>query len=336
VVERRSQDEHLGDLVVAVDGRLWCVRETASGDELVEVRPDGIQRILTATDGFLGSTRPLGKRVAWLRWDADRMPWDGTELLVAGRRSDGLAEIRRIAGGPEESVTQPCWGHDGRLWFASDRTGWWNLYTWAGGHRVPAAPMAADIAPPQWESGYPSFCPLPNGDAIMIVHDGPEHRLVVQHGSQARPIQTAYTSFKPYLAVADNELVGVGASPWRPPHVFALDWQQPGNQRVLAEPATTWPTRRLSLAESLRVPTSDGQTLRALQLGPQLPVVVDASVEGHGDPGLGIDHRLCAVVRRADDAQRDRHRVSTGVTRVRPSSVRTCAEASCLPITSSP
>jgi dipeptidyl aminopeptidase/acylaminoacyl peptidase len=294
VVERRSADEHLGDLVAA-GGRLWCVRETASGDELIEVLPDGTEQVVVATDGFLGSPRPQGGRLAWLRWDSDRMPWDGTEVLVAARRSDRLTDVRRVGGGRDESVTQPCWGGDGRLWFVSDRTGWWNLYTCTTGDPAPVAPMEADIAPPQWEAGYRSFCPLSNGGAAMIVHDGPDHRLVVHHGSQLRPIGTGYTSFKPYLAMAGNELVGVAASPSRSPHVFALDWQQPGTERVLAEPAPTWPTSRLSLPESLRLPTSDGLTLRALLYLPAgaatdwcAPLVVRA----HPGPTASVTNRL--------------------------------------------
>ena len=294
VVERRSVDEHLGDLVAA-NGRLWCVRETASGDELVEVRPDGTQGVLVAAEGFLGSPQPHGDRLAWLRWDADRMPWDGTELFVANRRSDGLTEVRRVAGGREESVTQPCWGPDGRLWFVSDRTGWWNLFTWAGEDLVAVAPVAADIAPPQWEAGYRSFCPLSTGGAVMIVHDGPEHRLVVQHGSSARSIETGYTSFKPYLAMAGNELVGVAASPTRPPHVFAVGWPEQSAVRVLAEPAPAWPTSRLSLPEPLQVATGNGQALRALVYPPAgaardwcAPLVVRA----HPGPTASVTNRL--------------------------------------------
>src|SRR5436190_20375968 len=52
-LERRD-DERYGDLA-ARDGRLWCVRESAVGDELVEIGPGGEVRVLTRTDGFLGS-----------------------------------------------------------------------------------------------------------------------------------------------------------------------------------------------------------------------------------------------------------------------------------------
>ena len=46
-----------------------------------------------------------------------------------GLAADGrLAEPRRVAGGPGESIFQPEWSPDGALDFVSDRTGWWNLY----------------------------------------------------------------------------------------------------------------------------------------------------------------------------------------------------------------
>jgi dipeptidyl aminopeptidase/acylaminoacyl peptidase len=294
VVERRTEDEHLGDLV-ASDGLLWCVRETGSGDELVEVTPDGSQRVLTSTEGFLGSPRPRAERLAWLRWDADRMPWDGAELLVANRSSTGLTDIERICGGREESVTQPYWDHDGRLWFVSDRTGWWNLYTWDSADSVPVAPMDADIAPPEWEAGYRTFWPLPDSDAVMIVHDGPKHRLVLKQGSRVRPIASRCTSFKPYLAMTDDELVGVAASPSRPPHVFALDRQRTGAERTLAAAAHAGPTSRLSMPEPLQATTVDGQPLRALVYPPayagadwRAPLVIRA----HPGPTASVSTRL--------------------------------------------
>ena len=53
----------------------------------------------------------------------------GTELWAAELAGDGtIAGERLVAGGPEESILQPLWSPAGELWFASDRTGWWNLY----------------------------------------------------------------------------------------------------------------------------------------------------------------------------------------------------------------
>lgn len=72
---------------------------------------------------------PDGRQFAWLEWRHPNMPWDGTELWCASVNADGtLGERRRIAGGRSESIFQPEWSPDGHLYFASDRTGFWNLY----------------------------------------------------------------------------------------------------------------------------------------------------------------------------------------------------------------
>jgi dipeptidyl aminopeptidase/acylaminoacyl peptidase len=91
---------------------------------------------------------PDGRRIAWLQWDHPNMPWDGTELWVAEVNAHGLLGAReRIAGGREESIFQPEWSPDGKLYFVSDRSGFWNLYRSDGGlvHERPA-----DFGKAQW------------------------------------------------------------------------------------------------------------------------------------------------------------------------------------------
>jgi dipeptidyl aminopeptidase/acylaminoacyl peptidase len=94
---------------------------------------------------------PDGKFLAWIQWNHPNMPWDGTELWVAMFNPDGsLGSRERIAGGSEESIFQPEWSPDSALYFASDRTGWWNLYRWRGLTVEAIHPMAAEFGKPQW------------------------------------------------------------------------------------------------------------------------------------------------------------------------------------------
>jgi dipeptidyl aminopeptidase/acylaminoacyl peptidase len=103
---------------------------------------------------------PDGTKLAWLQWRHPNMPWDGTELWVAAVNANGTPGSRvLVAGSSTESIFQPSWSPDGRLYFVSDRTGWWNLYrTAAPGAMAPTQPlsieamlpMAAEFGKPQW------------------------------------------------------------------------------------------------------------------------------------------------------------------------------------------
>ncbi|MGW4007305.1 S9 family peptidase, partial [Streptomyces nigra] len=133
-------------LVRADLGEVWCVLEEFTGEAPTDVRrvlaavpldgsaADDRGAVRELSDGrhrFVTGARisPDGRRAAWLAWDHPRMPWDGTELLVADVTADGTFEnTRTVAGGPEESVAQVDWTHDGRLLHSSDASGWWNLY----------------------------------------------------------------------------------------------------------------------------------------------------------------------------------------------------------------
>jgi WD40-like Beta Propeller Repeat len=125
--------------------------------DLAEPSGDARQRVLVSGNDFYAAPRlsPDGRRLAWLTWNHPNMPWDGTELWTGDLTPDGsIAGSRRVAGGPEESIFQPEWGPDGRLYFVSDRSGWWNLYRLGdGGEAVPLAPRAAEFGVPQWVFG---------------------------------------------------------------------------------------------------------------------------------------------------------------------------------------
>lgn len=95
------------DPQVLVDrGEVWCVLEEFTGDGPVDVRRvlaavpldgsaaqdrDGVRELTDERHRFLTGPRisPDGRRAAWLAWDHPRMPWDGSELVLAGIGGDG-------------------------------------------------------------------------------------------------------------------------------------------------------------------------------------------------------------------------------------------------------
>ena len=103
---------------------------------IVSVATDGsTEDVLVSGADFYSdpALSPEGSRLAWLQWNHPNMPWDGTELWLADVEATGtLGERWKIAGGENESIFQPEWSPAGELVYVSDRTGWWNLYRWAG------------------------------------------------------------------------------------------------------------------------------------------------------------------------------------------------------------
>jgi dienelactone hydrolase len=120
-------------------GRLLCVREdhTSPGEPVNTLAaiplsgPMSAGAVLVSGADFYSTPRlsPDGSWLAWLSWNHPRMPWDGTELWVAGVDAAGaLQRPELVAGGPDESIYQPGWAPDGALCYVSDRTGWWQIY----------------------------------------------------------------------------------------------------------------------------------------------------------------------------------------------------------------
>src|SRR5207247_115430 len=119
---------------------------------------------------------PDGRQLAYLTWNHPNMPWDGTELWVSTFDADGKpVNSQRVAGGLKESVYQPEWSPDNRLYFVSDRTGWWNIYRSNNGRAEAICPLEAEFGGPQWvfrQSHYGFASPR---QIICILHNEGRH-----------------------------------------------------------------------------------------------------------------------------------------------------------------
>ncbi|MEU6770771.1 prolyl oligopeptidase family serine peptidase [Streptomyces sp. NPDC046759] len=247
----RWADPHL-DLA---RGEVWCVLEEFTGDGPSDVRRvlaavplDGsaaedrsaVRELTDARHRFVTGPRvsPDGRRAAWLAWDHPRMPWDGTELLVGEIGGDGLLHaVDTVAGGPDEAIAQAEWSTDNRLLYASDRSGWWNLYR----DGVPLCPREEEFAGPLWKPGLRWFAPLGNG-LVAVVHGRGSTVLGVLDPESGEIVDAAgpWTEFAATLAVqgertpagGSGRVLGVGASPRTGFEVVELDTAT-GRARVL-------------------------------------------------------------------------------------------------------
>jgi dipeptidyl aminopeptidase/acylaminoacyl peptidase len=168
-------------------------------------------RILIKGHDFFSSPRlsPDGRLLAWLSWDHPNMPWDGTRLWSAEIAADGsVADVRLVAGGDRESIVQPVWTPDNRLYFVSDRSDWWNLYRADRTGAHPVCPMSAEFAGPAWAFGMRGYGFLdPDTILACFSEGGRGHlgRIKVDAGTLDR-VPLPYSEFSG-LAVEDGRAI---------------------------------------------------------------------------------------------------------------------------------
>lgn len=286
------------DPVVTPDGR-WvvCVRErhpdggpAAVVNDLVAVALEGERLggepvVLAEGHDFFSSPAISsdGTRLAWISWDHPDMPWDATELSVGQLRADGtLGDVEVVAGGPDESVVQPRWSPAGVLHWASDRSGWWNLYR----EGEPLCPMEAEFSQPGWGFGVSTYAFLDDG-RVLATWTGPDGaRLGLVEDGRAVPFELPYTSFAS-LAPTGDGVACVAASPTHAPAVVRIDTE--GAVRVLRRSREVVPDARyLSEPEQVEFPTAGGEHAYALVYPPRNADF--EAPEGERPPLLVISH----------------------------------------------
>jgi dipeptidyl aminopeptidase/acylaminoacyl peptidase len=264
--------------------RLICVCEdhSAQGREpansVVSIPMGGGAPVVIASRrDFYSSPRlsPDGNRLAWLEWDHPNLPWDGTELMLAGVADDGsLGPARRVAGSHDESIFQPEWSPGGMLYFVSDRTGWWNLYRFKDGVVDAVTQESAEFASPQWVFGMSTY-DFDSEDLIICTYErdgvwGLARIDLEQHRSKIRlaPIDTEFTEIRQVRA-KHGEVVFVGGSPSTPISVVRLGLAS-GRVDVLRQSSSIEiDSEHLSMPRTIEFPTEGGLTAHAFFYPPK-------------------------------------------------------------------
>jgi dipeptidyl aminopeptidase/acylaminoacyl peptidase len=173
-------------------GRLLAVREDLTVEPhrraIVEIPLDGSaaeddDRIIVHTEGpgFFAhpALSPDGGRIAWVGWDAARMPWDEARL-----------HVRDVSTGAEETIPtraalQPEWVDATTLLYADDPDGRWALHrarltgTALDGPPAALAPDDSDVGYGLWVLGNRWFRPLEDGRIVAVRTNGRDTVVVI-------------------------------------------------------------------------------------------------------------------------------------------------------------
>lgn len=270
--------------------RLISIREDHSDPKAHEPKNELIaidlltqaQTVLATGHDFYASPQlsPDGKFLVWLTWDHPRMPWEGTELWLAAVNPDGtIGTPRLIAGSSSESIFQPQWSPDGKLFFVSDRTGWWNLYRWHPANLVDDPthpgelealyPKEAEFGQPQWVFGMSSYG-LRNAQELITSYSENGIQKLARLNLQSlelTDIPTPYTSISG-LRVSDRIIAFHGGSATEPMAIVTLDLDTLEMTVIRQATQCSIDPKYLSIPEAIEFPTDNGLTAHAFYYPP--------------------------------------------------------------------
>lgn len=211
-----------------------------------------------------------GTQCAFVTWDHPDMPWEGTQLWLAGVSEAGVPEsAMAIAGGANESAIEPRFSPAGELWFVSDLSGFWNLYRWHGEKRVAVLEDAAEYGRAPWQLGASNYGVLETGQVVAVRdRDGQSSLVLIDPlTSSVTVLPVAYSDLS-NLCVTEHHAFFIGAGPLDLPALIRLDLVG-GHLAVLkSSAALPLAPEHISIAEAISFPTGEGQRAHALYYAP--------------------------------------------------------------------
>ncbi|GAA3603000.1 S9 family peptidase [Microlunatus ginsengisoli] len=271
-------DVRFADIRVHADrGLALAIREDhRNGGEpentLVAIRLDssgeGFGRVLCTGADFYATPELAGDgRLAWVEWDHPNMPWDETRLMT-GRLTttpDGdlaVEDATPIAGGPAESAIQPRWTQAALL-FASDRSGFWNLYATTGAAEPRNLhPADASFAEPQWVFGQNPYAVLADGRLLCTRRERGHLGLgILEPGSGRLDDVDVDGSARSLSVSADvpDRAAAVVTYPDRPPELVLIDLGSGSAEVVRVSGELPFDRSWVSLASPVSWPSDDGE-----------------------------------------------------------------------------
>jgi dipeptidyl aminopeptidase/acylaminoacyl peptidase len=261
---------------------LFCVREDHTDKSAVRnavvrisLPQGGAGEVLFTDSDFVAYPRlsPDGRSLAFIAWDHPHMPWDGTELKVANLNARGLETPVTIAGGAQESVLEPQWDVDGKLYFISDRSGYWNLYVWSGGRVDAVWPRSAEFGGPLWSLGQANYVLLGDGRAALRFGEKGFDRLAVigLKDHSVRILDLPFVSYSHLTRIDSQHLAAVVASATAPRAIVRIDLKSGTAQTLRSAGTALLAPPAVSVAVPIDFSSANGRMAHAFYYAPLNP-----------------------------------------------------------------
>jgi dipeptidyl aminopeptidase/acylaminoacyl peptidase len=199
------------------------------------------------------------------------MPWEKTELWIGELNDDNMVEDPiQITGECEESVVQPLWSPENKLYFISDRSNWWNIYCWKDDEAKPICPMEAEYATPPWVFAQSNYA-FRSEHKIICSYSKKGKWHISQldtETSEIEEIKIPYTQVSD-LHVSNNQAVFIGGSPREVSSIVKLGLETYTTEVLRRSSELSVDPGFLSKPKHIEFPTGKGLTAHAIYYKPR-------------------------------------------------------------------
>ena len=285
-------DETRDRLICACEDHTIPEQEPVNSIIAIALATGEITTLVEGSD-FYTSPRlsPDGQYLAFISWDHPNMPWDSSYLWLMNLES-GSKEL--VAGGTRESICEPKWSPEGKLYFSSDRsvprqsrdrTNWWNLYCRNHDGMIECLhQMPAEFAYPHWVFGLSTYSFVGDNNIVCAYsQNGRWHLGIIdcERGSlargvdtnikQFRPIKTPYTNISSVQTTSEGEVLFIGGCPTQPTAVIKLNLETETCTILKKAADLNIDPDYFSQPEAIAFPTENGLTAYGWYYPPQNP-----------------------------------------------------------------
>jgi dipeptidyl aminopeptidase/acylaminoacyl peptidase len=281
---------------------LYAVCEDLSYEEpvhsIVKIDVSGRQgpQVVASGHDFYGSIvlSEDRKEIAFISWDHPNMPWDGNQLWLHPILRDGDLSNGIIV---EEGASsfQPRFDANNHLFYASDKTGYWNLIRFNGTKRLELHPKNAEFGLPQWVFGQSVYDFVQFGDKKQLIttfiEQGEEKLGLLSLDDFSFHIYNLpFRSFH-FVATSGRNCFFIGATDYEPASIIALDSQTGKWEKIASSWKNPFDPSVISVGQKITFSTEDGDTAHAIFYPPCHPKYIGPDserppliVKSHGGP----------------------------------------------------